>query len=495
MLRGNSHFGMCNLHERLRILDQLFTQIRRPTSHLEFHIGIEVILSSVRCSMQHVQHQESCDLTMDGWPVGLQILAFMIRQLRISLCFVLMAWWIGAVYSWAFSPVLNLGQSRRHLRLTLRRVRERRQPNPRQHQQKSTDLDGHTDPRHITPRVTQAASASEVLKVMHVEHDNPSMNLIAVSAAWTRLSKLHASITARVAALASLQSFVELTKALLERPSGFSRQVANMLWATAKLQDCIPMQDCLQQSLARAVKSTATGMNAQEVGIAIWAVGTCCTGCAHFEALLGVLPILAARLRTVMSEVNSQGLANVIWATGQLSVDPCHLAESQGLRDLLPSLVTIARRVLPTAKPQELANLCSGLALSGHYDAVFFEAVTDRVVDEAERWPPAGAQKDLPEVLCAFARLKAVDHSDLLSVYLTLSPVLAGINDWGLCALSWSYKELDFGNEFLEFRRRLAAEVSCRKLSEADVERSRLGPRAWELAARKPCKPHKPRLP
>ena len=37
-----------------------------------------------------------------------------------------------------------------------------------------------------------------------------------------------------------------------------------------------------------------------------------------------------------MSEIDSQGLASVTWATGQLSVDPGQMAESQGLRDLLP---------------------------------------------------------------------------------------------------------------------------------------------------------------
>ena len=128
-----------------------------------------------------------------------------------------------------------------------------------------------------------------------------------------------------------------------------------------------------------------------------------------------------------------------------------------------------------------------GLALSDRHDEACFEAVADRVANEAAVWKPAGAELDLPSVLCPFAKLKAVGRDDMLEVAAKkLSPMVGKMNDWGLCATLWSYQQLDTGIVFLTFRQRLESEVAQRQLLNEDVERSRLGPEAWQIDVKRP---------
>ena len=403
-----------------------------------------------------------------------------------------------------------------------RRVRERRQPSPRPRPQGSGAGDGHTDPRVITSRANQADTALQVLKVIWAERENPELNLISVSAAWKRLAELERSITKDVTQHPSLLSFVNLTEVLLQTPT--SRSAANMFWATTRLQGCMPLQlRSLHASLERAVLNTADKMNTQEIANVIWAVekrhaqGTDATGVlrllpvlakrvpfvisemnsqavaniiwagvklattgAACEVFLSLLPIVTDRIPAVIPEMTAQHVANVIWATGQLAADPHHSKLSQQLYDLLPDLVVQAREVLPSARPQALANSCWGLALSNHYAAGFLDDVANKVANEAREWKPKGAELDLPQLLCAFARLQATGHDDMLDVAAEkLEAMLPSMNDWGLCALTWSYSKLDLHDDFFSFRQRLQAEVARRGFSDLDVEGSRLGPEAW----------------
>ena len=202
---------------------------------------------------------------------------------------------------------------------------------------------------------------------------------------------------------------------------------------------------------------------------------------------MALLPVLADRVPAVVSDMIPQHVSNVIWATGQLSADPRSAAMSQGLRDMLSGVVARAAVLLPTATPQNIANTCRGLALSNHQDAAFLEAVAKKVAQEAPGWPPAGAEKDLPEVLFAFARLKATGHDDMLKVAAKkLSPMAGKINAWGLCATLWAYQQLDTSNDFPALQQRLDSELAPRRLTHEDVQRSRLGPEAWTMDVKKP---------
>ena len=373
----------------------------------------------------------------------------------------------------------------------------------------------------ITSRVKKAPTAADILAVMQSEQSNPELNMISVSAAWCRLAQLQRSFTAEVSSSASFATFVALTQSFLEKPE--AREVANTLWAAARLQSRASAQlATLWASLALAVQTTAKHMNEQDVANSMWSVAKLATTDADIDALLGTLPTLASRVPVITSAMKAQEVANilwavaklattgqdkallslppslasripavvremiaqhvsnVIWATGQLSVDPNHAASSKGLRKVLPILMDQAMVVLPSATPQALANSCRGLALSDHQDAAFLQAVAEKVAREAANWQRAGAQKDLPEVLFAFARLKVTGHHEMLDAAAKkLTPTLARISKWGLCALTWSYRQLDTGDNFMAFQQSLDLEVERRQLSDEDVERSRLGPEAW----------------
>ena len=450
---------------------------------------------------------------------------------------VLLAWQLRFVCQRSFTGFQGMaGQPQGPVARTVRRVRERRQVSPRPRpNQRSPEADGYTPAKVITSHVKNSASSAEVLAVMQSEQQNPNMDLIAVAAAWCKLANLQRGINAQPTNYTSLLMLVRLTQSLLEKCEKLgdleARGVANILWAIAKLQSRAPSQlSILWARLARAVTSAASRMNEQEVANSIWAVATLATlntdseallnglpalakrlsvaiskmssqsvanviwamaklaaATAQTDALLGLPPVLASRLPAVISKMKSQEVANVIWATGQLSVDHSHVAISQDLRKMLPVLVTQAGVVLPLARPQELANSCWGLALSDTHDAAFLQAVAERAASEASGWQPRLAELTLPSVLCSFARLRAVGHNDMLGVAAEkLSALVGKINAWGLCATLWSYQQLDCGDNFLPFRQRLESEVARRQLLNEDVQRSRLGPDVWRMAAGKP---------
>ncbi|CAJ1397447.1 unnamed protein product [Effrenium voratum] len=265
-------------------------------------------------------------------------------------------------------------------------------------------------------------------------------------------------------------------------PQMNAREVSNVIWAVEKRYAQDPDSECpsrLVPVLAGRLPAVISVMEGQSVANVIWAAVKLATSGASQDLLI-LLPSLVDRAQEVASVMNAQDISNVIWATGQLVADPIHSSASQRLRELLPDVVVRARDVLPVANPQSLANSCWGLALCDYHDEGLLQAVASKVVAEAAAWQPRGAELDLPSVIFAFARLKRTGHDDMLGVAAEkLVPMLLRINDWGLCALTWSYSELDFSNNFLSFRHSLEAEVARRGFSDQDVERSRQGPETW----------------
>ncbi|CAJ1417011.1 unnamed protein product [Effrenium voratum] len=261
------------------------------------------------------------------------------------------------------------------------------------------------------------------------------------------------------------------------------QHIANSIWAVVKLataDSCSTILLSTLPTLAGRVPAVAPEMTEQAVTNVIWAVAKLARSSAESAALLSVLPALDSRIPAVISEMTAQAVSNMMWATGQLSLDPSHDALSDGLRKVLPLVVARAAVALPTASPQQLANSCWGLALSGYHDVALFDAVAAKVVHEAVAWQPKVAELTLPSLLCAFGRLQVAGHDDMLWVTAKkLSLMVGKVNSWGLCALTWSYKQLDAGDQFLTFRHSLRKEVERRQLSEEDVARSRLGPESW----------------
>ncbi|CAJ1397262.1 unnamed protein product [Effrenium voratum] len=336
---------------------------------------------------------------------------------------------------------------------------------------------------NITRRIRQAEKASQVLKVMHKEAQNPKMSLVSVSAAWCRLARLpRRTLTTKALRDPSMNEFLSLSGSLLKEPAGYARQTSSIFWAAGKLQSRMRSElEPLWPDLAQAVAKVGEELDAQGVANVVYTVAVLPT--AAFESVAGVLLRLAERIPAVLPEMNSQEAANLMWAIGQLSRSSRQNAVPQGLREVVPALVARCGLLLPQALPQALANACWGLALVGHADPDFLAAAAKKVEDEADSWKPAGALLDLPSVLCAFARLKATGHEGMLQAAAKkLQPRLGQLNDWGISAMAWSYQQLDPEDE-LFFRATLDAELTSRGLG-TNLARSRHGPEQWPKAKR-----------
>ncbi|CAJ1406725.1 unnamed protein product [Effrenium voratum] len=238
----------------------------------------------------------------------------------------------------------------------VRRVRERRGSAGRPARDKpGRSLDGYTHPKVITKKIMEAPSASEVLGVVRQERNNPKLDFIALSAAWARMAKMQASISAEVLSDPFLPDLIRLTRdgagrAGVEAERN-ARAVANTYWAAAKLDKRMhSLVANLQSSLTQAAKQTANHMDEQEVANVIWAAAKLSE--ARDDSLLAVLPTLVVRAKEVSSDMNAQAVANVIWAAAKLSE-----AGDDSLLAVLPTLVLRAKEVRSYMNAQGVASI------------------------------------------------------------------------------------------------------------------------------------------
>mmetsp|Transcript_162241 Transcript_162241/g.515445 ORF Transcript_162241/g.515445 Transcript_162241/m.515445 type:complete len:140 (-) Transcript_162241:95-514(-) len=137
--------------------------------------------------------------------------------------------------------------------------------------------------------------------------------------------------------------------------------------------------------------------------------------------------------------------------------------------------------------PQHIANVVWGIAdlrndaLNADFGDDLMALLATETVKKARRWTDRDMALDLPLIAYAFARLKNKQQALLTAIASTLSGrgKLKLTNDWGLCALTWSFTDVFPDAEFSDFRERLRAEVGRRGLSEEMVSRSQFGPDEW----------------
>lgn len=91
----------------------------------------------------------------------------------------------------------------------------------------------------------------------------------------------------------------------------------------------------------------------------------------------------------------------------------------------------------------------------------------------------------LPVILWACVRLELHSVPEVPQLLGSVAESLGSrkqvsrLNAWGLCVLHESYKVLDPSEQFSKFTDKLTAEISRRRLSASDVERSFEGPLQW----------------
>lgn len=181
-----------------------------------------------------------------------------------------------------------------------------------------------------------------------------SLSFMHVAAAVSRLAKLVPTDadrdTVREGALAVV--IPRLDRLVAEHlPSFRARELANLVWAWAKLRHR-PDHGLLPHAMERFMdKERLLSANAQEVANVIW-------GASRLEVCCGpVMEALLERAVALRKRFNAQELANVMWALG---------FTNQG-HDVCLQLMGCVLDKVRCFKPQELASVVWALARIGHY--------------------------------------------------------------------------------------------------------------------------------
>jgi len=288
------------------------------------------------------------------------------------------------------------------------------------------------------------------------------------------------------------------------------QQVSNILWGCATLQTKVPALLDVVPMVAKAAITSGPDMDNQAVANSIWAIATLKR---RPPQAMQALPVLLEKAANASTSMNEQDLSNIIWAIAVLrpnaretaahlpdllvgvlrhadtmrplpissivwSIGQTHLQDALSL-EVLQCLAARAARSLEQFSTQHLANFCWGLALCKFQD----QNIMNRLAAETLRRSPSlqdkAADFDLPQIACSFAKL-GIHHGTMLqAISHRILPMLHRVNDWGLCALAWSFTEMDRDDRFVDFKQKLQAEVARRRLSTSDVKRSQNGPEAW----------------
>merc|ERR1712008_110064 len=145
------------------------------------------------------------------------------------------------------------------------------------------------------------------------------------------------------------------------------------------------------------------------------------------------------------------------------------------LREALPEV----RGRIAQFKPQELGNICWGLALCQHTNASFMDAVSKTVRHQLPGWKGNDLTMALPEIVWAFAKLGIHDDKLAKKSAEQLLTCLHTVRDWNVCAMVWSLTKIQTKDSLGYFCDALSEEVNRRGFATRDVEFSSAGPQQW----------------
>jgi len=229
-----------------------------------------------------------------------------------------------------------------------------------------------------------------------------------------------------------------------------------------------------------AFSRAAQGMNFQNLTSCLSAVAKLQQKRPETEALMPpLLELAASRVRTG-DKMNPAQVSAAIWAAGELFLEGGEVA---ALTSAVLSKLTLED--IQAFSSMELANLAWGLAQLGERDAVLLCWISQTLAEIAAKMNLKAATLDVPMIVCALTRLQAQEDRMLEAVASRLLQprTLRKMNDWGLCALAWSWPDHDIKGKVKSVRETLQAQVVKRKLTSSQIERSWLGPTEWTAGA------------
>ena len=249
-------------------------------------------------------------------------------------------------------------------------------------------------------------------------------------------------------------------------------------WAAATLKEAAP--DVLKgvPALVAQVPRIAKDMKAQEVSNSLWATATLKE---DVPDVLNGVPTLVAQVPAVAKDMNAQCASNSLWAAATLK---------EAAPDILkgvPAFVAQVRVIAKDMKAQEVANSLFALVLLSDSVAEvesilsqgnFVLAAVERFCGLFPKMTETDFRLAVPVVVWACARM-GVHHDQLLaavSQHFRSAKKCSSLTDWGLCALKWSYDELDSKQLYKDLRKSLKTNLRRRNLYQEDVHNSEYGP-------------------
>ena len=265
---------------------------------------------------------------------------------------------------------------------------------------------------------------------------------------------------------------LEMTPALVAQIPGKAgdmnaQDLSNIVLAAAKLQDVAPVVLEALPAIATEITGKASSMKPQELSNSLWAAAKLQDAVPE---VLQVVPAVAARIPSQTGSMIPQALSNCLFAAMRLEDAVPEVLEA------VPALVKEVPAQIDGMAPQNLANSLEALVvLEERLSIVELPGIATAGAARLKRILPEMSGKDLvfnvPMVLWACGRMEAC-VSQLLAAVAERFPSKSSIKSLparSLCALGWTYRNLDEEGAYSDFSDRLEAEIAQRGLREEEV--------------------------
>ena len=389
--------------------------------------------------------------------------------------------------------------------------------------------DAKAEVKALTTKIKLARSADELIRIVDENVEGPFLDSIHAGAIYHSLAMFQrrGSVPSCGDSPALSKLHARLLNFTAERKIG-QREFANVLWSMAHLPGSIAGTTKLLPAFISAFPHVAQGMNAFDLSNCFYAAAQL-KDVDVTPNVVKMVPTLAARIPGKVSDMIPQALSNCMWASARLKglapkdvqvIVPalCEQipgnVEKMNLQDLstnlwasaqlldvaggsvekmVPSLVDEIEKKGTLMNPQQFSNCLWALMLlqdsfpelqpllaaqTGSKDT-FLKLAASRITGMLPKLSGSDLHLAVPTVVWACGRSQLNFQPLLSAVACRFPSTLAVLNDWGLCALGWSYRTLDPTGQHQDFQTAVGAELARRGLAEVDVERSKEGYLEW----------------
>ena len=256
------------------------------------------------------------------------------------------------------------------------------------------------DPRILTSKMKKAETAAELLRVLDGAVDGETFNHIHASAACTSLAAFNGKGKLQAADAKSpvIQRLATRIEGLINANEVGPRELANVLWAFAKMFVAVPAVLVTMPALVRGVTAKAKGMDAQGLANSLWASAQLQDACPE---VVEMVPALVAQIPSKAGDMKPQELSNIMLAAAKLQ------DAAPEVQSVVSELVKEIPNKVTDMIPQALSNILWAAANLHDKDADVLKVV-GVVVQQMTQKPDAMNPQNLASNLWAAAKLQDV---------------------------------------------------------------------------------------